>query len=312
MHVNVKDQNGYRMAIEATRSPGGVIGIAAHKIEGSSASAPLRAFTRRQVAEAADKAKTSESKPRSSSGFMGMQVQNHHAISVYAVDGTVTHNRLFANLGDFGRISLHFHLRHTRVLHGGCRHRHERLGVFRGRVRFRGEDDYVNVDAREFHGKVETQGRRTRRCVRIAVAVPPAASRNAQSGAKPDSGHHKVHRISLLSAKRLSNSGATFFSAFKETREYTDLLSVNFQMRGPVAVDRFAYAEGRAGDFKTSKGLKTARIKPTPKALHGAGHFRARKKANHWKGSLATSFPGAPHVRLAGPNFEAKLRSVGF
>ena len=98
--MNIKDQNGYRMSIEATRSTRRSIQIASNKIQGPNASAPVRALSRRQAAEVARRAKVSDARPRRTSGFVSVQVQNHHAISTYGVQGTVTHNRLFAKLGD--------------------------------------------------------------------------------------------------------------------------------------------------------------------------------------------------------------------
>jgi hypothetical protein len=306
VHVNIKDQNGYRMSIEASRSARRVIQVASSKVEGPNASAPVRALSRRQAAEAAQRSKVSDAKPRTTSGFISVQVENHHAISTYGVQGTVTHNRLFGRLGDFGRISLHFHLRHTRTEHHGCIRDHERLGNFRGRVHFRGEKDYVNVKARELHGKVEMSGRLSHRCG-IALPSPGRPRQKADSTAKPGSRDRHAHRYTVFYAQKHSTSGSTFFAAVKETREDTDFLTYSFKSHGPVLVEREQYADGKAGDFRVAKGANAARIEPSARAFRGAGHFRARHKQNHWKGSLVTSMPGAPDLRLAGKNFKALL-----
>jgi hypothetical protein len=310
VHVNIKDQNGYRMSIEASRSVRRSIQIASGKISGPNAPAPFRAVSRQHAAQVAQRAKASASRPRASSGFLSVQVQNHHSIATYNVQGTVTHNRLFAKLGDLGRISLHFHLRHARTNRHGCFREHERLGVFRGHVRFRGEDDYVNVDARELRGKVETRGGRTHRCRRIVIAVPSGPDKKAESTAKPASERDRAERYTLFYARRHLAFGRTYFAAIKETREFTVFFAANFQRRGEVFIDREEYSEGKAGDFHTAKGLKAARIEPSPHAYRGTGHFRAHNHRGHnrWKGSLATSFPGAAHIGLAGANFKAELR----
>ncbi len=309
--MNIKDQNGYRMSIEASRSARRVIGIAAGKIEGPNPSAAVRAVSRRRAVDVARGAKASDAnaKPRRHSGFMSVQVENHHAISTYNVQGTVTHNRLFGKLGDFGQISLHFHLRHTRTIHHGCLRQKERLGVFRGHVRFHGEDDYASVDATELKGKVEVGRGFSRRCILVS---PPAHRRHHKAGsqAKPGSRHHHADRYTLLYAQKESTARATAFAALKETRDSADFLAATFELRDPVFIEREEYREGRAADFHTSKGLKTARVEPSPRAFRGTGHFRAHHGHNRWKGSLATSFPGAPHVRLAGRQFKAKLRQL--
>jgi hypothetical protein len=312
-HVNIKDQNGYRMSIEASRSAGRVIRRATAKIEGPNASEPVRAVSRKHARDVAQRAKAISPRPDRNSGFLSVQVENGHAISTYNVEGTVTHNRLFAKLGDLGRISLHFHLRHSRTTHHGCFREHERLGVFKGRVRFRGEDDYVNVDARELRGKVEMERGLAHRCGRIVLAPPGRRHHKVGSEAKPGSGrHHEVERYTLFYAQKRAASSPTAFAAIKENRGEAEFFAGVFELRNRVFIDREEYGEGKAADFRTSKRFKTARIEPSPRAFRGAGHFRSRKKHNRWKGSLATSFPGASHVRLAGRTFKAKLLRFDF
>jgi hypothetical protein len=309
VHVNIKDQNGYRMSIEASRSARRVIQIASSKIEGPNASPAVRAISRRHAVDVARAAKVRDAKPRRPSGFISVQVQNHHAISTYNVQGTVTHNRLFAKLGDLGRISLHFHLRHTRTTRRGCSREHERLGVFRGQVRFRGEDQYVDVDANELKGKVEMERGLSGRCT---VLVLPA-TRHPKAGPKAKAGSRHHHAdYAVLFAHKESTARPALFAAVKAARKSADFLAASLEFRDPVFIEREEYREGRAGDFRISKGLKTARIEPSPRAFRGSGHFRAHHVHSRWKGSLATSFPGAAHVRLAGRKFEAKLRQLDF
>jgi hypothetical protein len=313
VHVNIKDQNGYRISLEASRSTGRVIQLESGKIEGRRPTSPVRAVSHRYATEAAQaaNAKASDAKPRTTSGFMAVQVQSHHAISSYGVDGTITHNRLFGRLGDFGRISLHFHLRHKRTHLTRCNRQQERLGVFKGRLRFRGEHGYVNVSARKLHGKVEMAHKRRHRhrhgCgPRFVTRVRHQGK--VESTARPGSRqHHKADRYTLLYAQKHGDSAGSDFFAIKEAREGASFFVATFERRDPVFVDRQEYAEGKAGDFRVAKGAKAARIEPSPRAFRGVGHFRARHRANHWKGSLATSMPGAPHVRLAGKNFKANL-----
>jgi hypothetical protein len=315
VHVNVKDQNGYRMSIEASRSFSRVIGIAAGKIEGAHPSAPVRAVSRSHASDTAARAKASESRPRGRhSGFLSVQVQNHHAISTYNVRGTVTHNRLFAKLGSLGRISLHFHLRHTRTTRQGCFREHERLGVFKGRLRFRGEDGYVDVNDHQARGKVQIAGGRRHVCRRIVLVSPSGRPHHkAGSAAKPARGHrHELDRYTLFYALKDGTARPSTFAAIKENRGEAEFFASVFELRGRVLIDREEYGDGKAADFRTSKRFKTARIEPSPRAFRGTGHFHSHEKHNRWKGSLATSFPGASHVRLAGRKFNAQLRRLDF
>jgi hypothetical protein len=307
VHVNVKDQNGYRMSIEATRSARGVFGIATRKVTGGSEPAPLRALSRRQTTQPTRMAKAGGIPgigvgDSDASGFLSVQVENRHAISTYGVRGTVTHNRLFGKLGDFGRISLHFHLHHSRTQHHGCNRVHERLGTFTGHVRFRGENGYVDVDTQRLRGKVELQQRRSRHCSFIRLVPPRPGHHKTHSKGRSD--HRKTERYTLLYAARETESKSTLFAAFKENRERSAFYSDRFASHGPVLIDRQMFSkEGRAGDFKTSKGVTTARIKPSQNAFRGTGHY---KGDHRWTGSLAASFPGA-RVGLAGRGFHAFL-----
>jgi hypothetical protein len=300
VHVALKDSSGYRMSIEASRRAGQVFGIASRKVAGAAEPAPLRALSRNQVSDAARAARAGGGGHRASSGFLSVQVQNDHAISTYGVDGTVTHNRLYGKLGDFGRISLHFHLRKVRKHRHGCRNGHERIGRFTGHVRFHGEDGYVDVDAHKLKGRVELPARQRFACLVRVLPPRPATARSKRP---------TVDRYSLLFAEREFDSGETYFAAFKEAREHAVFASATFEQQGRVTIDREEYSEGKPGDFKVSKRVTSARVRPSPAAYRGTGHFRAR---HHWTGSLATSFPGAPSFHLAGRGFRAKLRQFQY
>src|SRR3954452_9106990 len=99
VHIDLKDQHGYQMSIEASRNPRGVLRIAGRAVAGPNEPAPLKALSRRHAVAAAGAAKVSGAAPRARSGFLSVQVDNRHAVSTYGVEGTVTHNRLFGDLG---------------------------------------------------------------------------------------------------------------------------------------------------------------------------------------------------------------------
>jgi hypothetical protein len=300
VHVNIKDPSGYRMSIEASRSSRHVFAIAHRKVAGPSEPAPLGAFTRRQATQVTRLAKDGRSGHRASSGFLSVQVENGHAISTYGVNGTVTHNRLYGKLGDFGRISLHFHLHRTRTHRGGCLRTHERIGTFSGRMHFRGENGYVDVDAQRMRGTVELPATHSR-CVLISVP-PPRIHHGSRSKASQQSRHH---RYTILYAH--AKSEPTLFASLKESRESSVFAAATFGEQGPVFVYREAYLEGKASDFRVNRRVTSAHIDPSPNAFRGSGNFKA---PHRWRGPLATSFPGAPNVRLAGRDFRAELERL--
>src|SRR4051794_37190063 len=303
--VDMRDQHGYQMSIEASRNPLRVVRVAGRAVAGPNQPAPLKALSRRHAVAAAGAAKVSESKPRANSGFLSVQVENRHAVSTYGVQGTVTHKRLFGKLGDRGRISLHFHLHRSRTQHRGCRSTHERIGTFTGRVVFHGENGYVDVNAQRLHGMVEIPGRGSR--CRFVDIVP--APRHHKANAKREAGRHELDRYSILYANREGESADTDFASIKETREYSVFYAAKFARRGPVLIDRESYRRGKAGDFKVNKRVTRARLEPSPNAYRGVGRFHGR---HDWTGSLKTSFPGAPSVGLAGNAFSARLDQIDF
>jgi hypothetical protein len=147
------------------------------------------------------------------------------------------------------------------------------------------------------------------------VHVVPPRGHHHKAASKPTPGsrrHHKLDRYTLFYALKDGTARPSTFAAIKENRGEADFFASVFELRNRVLIDREEYGEGKAADFRTSKRFKTARIKPSPRAFRGAGHFHSHEQQNRWKGSLATSFPGAPHVRLAGRKFEADLRRLDF
>jgi hypothetical protein len=182
-----------------------------------------------------------------------------------------------------------------------CKPVHERLGTFSGHVRFRGENGYVNVDAHRLRGKVELRERRSR-CGTLRIVPAGRIHHKTRSKARPH--HRATERYTLLDADRETRSKFSIFAAAKENRDYSAYYAVRFAVRGSVLIDRLMAAAGKAADFKASKRATRARIQPSARALRGTGHYRGHGR---WMGSLATSFPGTPKVRLAGHGFHAKL-----
>jgi hypothetical protein len=301
VHVNVKDPQGYRMSIEASRSARGPLATAHRKVAGNSEPAPLEALSRSHVARATRVAKMSRP-GRPHSGLLSIQVENRHAISTYNVPGTVTHNRLYGELGKLGRISLRFHLHRSRTRGGRCNRTHERFGSFTGRVRFRGENEYVDVDAHRMRGTVKLPGRRSRRrgCS-VIVTLPPVRSRHGSQPKRAERPRHDRYAILLAESER------TYFAALKEAREWSAFGAATIEDRGPVLIVRERYAEGKAPDFRVNRRLTSARIDPRRNAFRGSARFRA---PHRWRGPLETSFPGAPKVRLAGRGFRAFLEPL--
>jgi hypothetical protein len=78
--------------------------------------------------------------------------------------------------------------------------------------------------------------------------------------------------------------------------------------RGRVLINRSASRVAPNGsEFTFDDGLASAHVEPLGALFSGSADFT---DPSQWTGSLTASFPGAPDVPMAGPNFTASLKSV--
>jgi hypothetical protein len=198
-------------------------------------------------------------------------------------------------VGDFGRVFLHFHPRRTRTLHLGCVRIPVRVGTFTGKVRFTGEDGYVDVSREKARGHVLLLPKRF-------GCKGRDRARHQQRRATPT--HRERHRYTALSA----SSEDAFFGAIKETSEFSACYADAFEDRGSVFINRFAFGSGKPSEFRFNRRLTSAHLAPKADSFQGAGDFHA---PHRWDGELSASFPGAPEVPLAGRGFRAELERYG-
>lgn len=236
-------------------------------------------------------------------GRVYVLVSNDWAATFYAAPGTVTPTRLQADLGRFGRVSVRFRPSRNRTWvkpDRSCRGVHRfanRIGVFTGTVRFRGERGYVSVRARRSKGLVTVVARQ---CLRRQAA--PSRSRSAR-GARlarrdPLPGVLRARWRDGVSSARFTaktSGSATKFSAETETSE------------GRVAIFSAAYREGGPKRVRIGEKIAFAQVRP-PAPFHGTGTYRADPDGTvSWEGSLTVNFPGAPRTPLTGDPFRAQL-----
>lgn len=313
-YVRLKDSNGYEMSIGASRSSGrGADVIFARDSRRLRAAeppalrdlaqqpAPLRALAGKVVAGAAGPAKLDRAARRGRKGSLSVQVSKRRTFAGYGVAGTVTRRLLFGRVGEYGRVFLHFHVRKERTLHLGCLRIPIRVGTFEGRVRFDGEDDYVNVSADRARGQIILPPKRLH-CRSRAQAAPPRRGGGHARGKRGHSrGHHHYTELYAHSADR-------FFDALKEASTFSAFFVGTFEEHGPVSVVRFGYNTGKPSEFRFNRRLTSARIAPKEAPFEHGGDFRA---PHRWTGPLSASLPGAPDMRLAGRGFRAALERSG-
>jgi hypothetical protein len=217
--------------------------------------------------------------------------------SVYMTHAKLTRRHLKADLGKFGRISLRYHPGKRRQAMRalapkapepgsiattffqrllGCTVGSEvTRGVFKGRLRFRGEGGYTRVRARQTHGSISPA---TASCSKVKPSH--GIGLDAKSGSVGFEADHYPHDKNPL--------------FFAEERDQV----------GRVAITRMAINVGGANSFTFPANLSTAHVALSKGPIAGSADLTS---TNQWMGSLAASFPGAPHVPLAGLGFSARL-----
>jgi len=205
------------------------------------------------------------------------------ASATYFAPGTATTTKLRARFGKLGKVSLKFHrvgkpkkTPPTKECKGGKTTTLN--GVWKGRIRFRGEHGYTKVNVTSASGSVEKSAKQT--CHFPISPTPHVTSLSAGRS-----------NTSFYVDKRRSSSRATFQANVVESM-------------GAVSIDRFVVANAPASKFTFDVDAGTATMKP-PAPFRG----QAFLASNTWTGSLKVSFPGKNNVALTGAEWFVSLSS---
>jgi hypothetical protein len=217
------------------------------------------------------------------------------AATTYTVPGEFSAQRLEANFGKFGRVSVRLKTErmHKGKLEEQCTGKPEtvRYGTFVGTIRFRGEGGYASVTARQAEGRTSTGEKM--KCVfpnlRPGSGSGAHASRQVPPSLTASQGRRRVFAVEFSGGKRRS----LFFSAFSQ------------EQRGRLGIFRDVFAEAPLSSFVFASDLSSATVQP-PQPFQGEASFQ-RTAGPTWSGTLSVDFPGLDGVRLAGPRFEADL-----
>jgi hypothetical protein len=185
-------------------------------------------------------------------------------------------------------------------------------GVFHGTIRFRGENDFTQVNARLAPGGIERRFRRV-------CKSPPEGS----FGDVLDELLTSL-RLTLLEARaRVKGANVTFEAT---SFDLSSLLGPGFPIsygfsartveRGDgMRVVTTAEAEGEGGDgtLRANKPGRAPRIvhvaPPTP-FLESGKYLKEGGVPASWAGALAVRLPGAGLIPLTGPGFKSAICSV--
>jgi len=240
-----------------------------------------------------------------SGGQSGGRASRRGAMTAYVAHGTATTHRIKASFGDFGAISVRFRPS-GRVIKSrkgrGCRgpdRYTSRPGVFVGRIRFTGEDHYVQVRAKRVKGRI-------RRPVRLRCAALPRPAASSSRTVKDS----PFASMDVLEAGQRGPLAATELIAVRFGKRLLCFASTEESL-GSLAKVRYGFVVAPARGFTENEALTAAKLKP-PWPFAGTGKYAASPEGiRSWAGTLRASFPGAPGLPLTGAEFRVRL-DAGF
>jgi hypothetical protein len=221
-------------------------------------------------------------------GYATLTASRGHGSSEYL--GKKGHDSGFGNakrmaldLGSRGGYDLRFHQKKTKMIDPpkGCTGEQvkARIGVWKGRINFRGEGGYTSVRARRARGRVmpehvEWRCPFVKGTALIATGFSDHSIFPEFTAFKPDNA--SATRFAVLSAwDPVPGKGAT------------------------VLARRHAAVHGTSGQFMFTPGLTGAQVNP-PAPFSGSGRYS--KSGTNWSGSLAVDFPGEANYPITASN----------
>lgn len=215
----------------------------------------------------------------------------------YLARGVARPERLQATFGNFGKVKMRFRPSRHRTWVGkkrtcrGANRFIKRHGVFRGNLRFRGEDGYVSVRIHRAKGAV-------------VVPAPKCLHQRSRGGGFNFNFNPFEPRAGLLSISREGIDSTSILAL--EGRRNTLFVAGTEDSRPHVAIFRTAVLR-KHSPIRIDDALTKARLTP-PVPFHGTGRYRAYSDGtNSWTGDLTVNFPGAPRFPLTGPTWETFL-----
>jgi hypothetical protein len=241
---------------------------------------------------------------------IAMRRPKHGDETIYLVHGKVTKSSIRASFPGLGRIDVDYRpARPIRHGHVPCQEAlHGVHGSFRGKIEFRGENGYTSVQAHRAKGKLLDLG-----LLHHCSGSPFGGRKSAEALLKALlGGGGPQAKTTRVLAEWKQPLGGIFFEATQVGRDHTQFLAIEQHTSGRLAVMHVARARGAAQMLASDPRLSFASVSP-PAPFSGTGDLRRDSDGDkHWSGTLTASFPGAPHLPLAGPDFKTILaRSWG-
>ena len=283
--------------------------------------------------------------PRSHGYSLKIQSEGHRRIELvvsqgigsarYEVKGRANRNRLDADFGRFGEISLRFRGKPAPAeegfleeIFGPCRGPKTRrqVGTLRGHLRFRGEHGFVEVATRRVHAETTRTFRRVchpqgamhgggGQTVKEVAAPHPHGDRLAPRGRllhRLRAGSQKSQfRVAQFVARSRAHGRQIALLALQTEPEFLSIVVAGDSKQvGRVKVKRSALTFPEHNPLKLSEPgakVETALLQGPQPFSGKAEYVKGPGARPTWTGSLRVSLPGEQALALAGPGFHSGL-----
>jgi len=220
--------------------------------------------------------------------------------AVYFARGEVSAEGIAVKFGSFGEFVVDYQpFRTLEAREPGRRCEGEPQttteGFFRGTLRFRGERDYVRIEAARAKGTLVLHPRWS--CDYGSAVASRARGREEDED-----------EATLVASSRRDPIGFGVFGSRKEDeRPSTFFFAVSQEVREGVGISRRTLAGARSAGFRFDNRRGTALVNPPAPFAGSARYVRRPEARDGWSGSLTAPLLGLGRVRLAGPGFDARM-----
>ncbi|HST68731.1 MAG TPA: hypothetical protein VLI94_03625 [Solirubrobacterales bacterium] len=241
---------------------------------------------------------------------IALAIERKGRIVEYEVPAEVTETGLKAQFGKLGVIEVAFTPTKTRTFKPpkGCKGEPSTFseGLFVGTIRFRGERDYVRIEATQAEGTMEISRQPEWRCSSGYKPVPPPIPQPSSAPIPSERAKPKREQASLIVTKR---DCACFFAALPvraEDKEWVAFVGVKFEKREKMEITRGISVLARPGRFVFDHDAGTASIDP-PRPFTGTATYKRRPGRDLWRSTLRVPLFGAPPLHIRGKKVVANL-----